>query len=239
MRLDKFIKTLSDGVATLFDFTIYEYPEPFNTEDGAKMIVRKAVRDFGALKVMPYVIDMDDEDLQELIHDELLINKYQLDAFNKIMAAMAVDAESADYIERRTYGEAVSDTAYGSATVTNNIGARTSTDTMGATDGTTTNTDTSYESTTGKQTTTSRVQTNQIQNSSNSTAAVDSTVANAHTDTDTKYEHEDLVERFDNVGEGEAPDYIAKWLKIKNAPVMVAIEKIIVDAICMPYYEED
>lgn len=239
MRFDEFIKTLSDGVASLFDFTTYEYPEPFNTEDGAKMIARKAVRDFGALKVMPYVIDMDDEELQELIHDELLLRQYEIDAFNKIMAAMAVDAESADYIERRTYGEAVSDTAYGSATVTNNIGARSSTDTMGATDGTTTNTDTSYESTTGKQTTTSRVQTNQIQNSSNSTAAVDSTVAAAHTDTDTKYEHEDLVERFDTVGEGEAPDYITKWLTIKNAPVMVAIEKIIVDALCMPYYEED
>lgn len=239
MRLDKFIKRLSDGVASLFNFTAYEYPEPFNTEDGAKMIARKAVRDFGALKIMPNVIEMDLEELQELIHDELLLNQYEIDAFNKIMAAMAVDAESADYIERRTYGEAVNTDEYGAATNTNQIGARSSTDTLGATDGTTTNTDTSYESTTGKQTTTSRVQTNQIINGSSSTAATDSTTMGAHTDTKRKFEHEDLVERFDNIGESEAPDYIAKWLKIKNAPVMVAIEKIIVDALCMPYYEED
>ena len=238
MRLDKFIKTLPDGVASLFDFTAFQYPEPFDTDDAAEMLARKAVRDFGGLKVMPYVLGMSLEDLQQLVYDELILNNYQIDALNKIMAALAVDDESAGYIERRTYGEAVNTDEYGAATNTNQIGARSSTDTLGATDGTTTNTDTSYESTTGKQTTTSRVQTNQITNGSSSTAATDSTTFGAHTDTRRKYEHEDLIERFENIGESEAPDFVAKWLAIKNAPVLVSYEKLIVDALTMPYYEE-
>jgi len=237
MRFDKYIENLPNGAASLFNFNLYQYPAPFDSL-GIK-IAKKAARDFGALKMMPFTNELELSDLQELIYDEILLNDYEIKAFNKIMNALELDDENAGFVERRTYGEAVSDTEFGAATVTNNIGARSSTDTLGATDGTTTNTDTSYESTTGKQTTTSRVQTNQIQNGSTSTAAVDSTVAAAHTDTDTKYEHEDLIERFENIGESEAPDYIAKWLKIKNAPVMVAIEKIIVDALCMPYYEED
>lgn len=237
MRFDKYIEKLPNGAASLFNFEVYHYPAPFDTL-GIK-IAKKAARDFGALKIMPFANDLELSDLQELINDEILLNDYELKAFIKIMNALELDDENAGFVERRTYGEAVTDTEFGAATVTNNIGARSSTDTLGATDGTTTNTDTSYESTTGKQTTTSRVQTNQIQNGSTSMAAVDSTVSATHTDTDTKYEHEDLIERFENIGESEAPDYIAKWLKIKNAPVMVAIEKIIVDALCMPYYEED
>ena len=236
MRLDKFIKSLPDGAASLYDDTEYTYPAPFDTN--ALLITRKAVRDFGGLKVMPYVIDMSLGELQELIYDELTLNKYQLEALNKIMAALDVDDESAGYIERRTYGEASDTTEYGATTLTSNIGARSSTDTLGATDGTTTNTDTSYESTTGKTTNTSRTQTNQIINGTSSTAAQDSTTSAAHTDTKRKYEHEDLIERFENIGESEAPEFVAKWLAIKDAPVLVAYEKLIVDALTMPYYEE-
>lgn len=237
MRFDKYIENLPSGAASLFNFEAYEYPAPFDSL-GIK-IAKKAARDFGALKIMPFTHRLELSDLQELIYDEILLNDYEIKAFNKMMDALELDDENAGFIERRTYGEAVNTDEYGAATNTNQIGARSSTDTLGATDGTTTNTDTSYESTTGKQTTTSRVQTNQIINGSSSTAATDSTTMGAHTDTKRKFEHEDLVERFENIGESEAPDYIAKWLKIKNAPVMVAIEKIIVDALCMPYYEED
>ncbi len=236
MRFDKYIENLQNGAASLFNFETYQYPAPFDTL-GVK-IAKKAARDFGALKIMPFTHRLALSDLQELIYDEILLNDYDLKAFNKIMSALELDEENAGYIERRTYGEAVNTDEYGAATNTNQIGARSTTDTLGATDGTTTNTDTSYESTTGKQTTTSRVQTNQIINGSSSTAATDSTTMGAHTDTKRKFEHNDLVERFENIGESEAPEYIAKWLKIKNAPVMVAIEKIIVDALCMPYYEE-
>lgn len=237
MRFDKYIENLPNGAASLFNFNFYQYPAPFDTL-GIK-IAKKAARDFGALKIMPVNNQLELSDLQELIYDEILLNDYELKAFNKIMNALELDDENAGYVERRTYGEAINTDEYGAATNTNQIGARSSTDTLGATDGTTTNTDTSYESTTGKQTTTSRVQTNQITNGSSMAAATDTTTMGAHTDTKRKYEHKDLIERFDNISESEAPDYIAKWLKIKNAPVMVAIEKIIVDALCMPYYEED
>lgn len=237
MRFDKYIENLPNGAASLFNFNLYQYPSPFDSL-GIK-IAKKAARDFGALKIMPANNQLELNDLQELIYDEIMLHDYEIKAFNKIMDALELDDENAGFMERRTYGEVVNTDEYGAATNTNQIGARSSTDTLGATDGTTTNTDTSYESTTGKQTTTSRVQTNQIINGSSSTAATDSTTMGAHTDTKRKYEHEDLIERFENIGESEAPDYIAKWLKIKNAPVMVAIEKIIVDALCMPYYEED
>ena len=239
MRLDEFIKELPSGAASLFEYDLLEYPAPFDDPEAGIMIAKKAVRDFGGLKVLPYVERMSIGDLIDLIWEELTLNKYELEALNKIMGALELDDESAGFIERRTYGEASDTTEYGAATITNNIGARSSTDTMGATDGTTTNTDTSYESTTGKQTTTSRTQTNQIVNGSTSLAAQDSTTSGAHTDTKRKYEHEDTIERFENIGEGEAPDYVAKWLAIKNAPVLVSYERLIVNALTMPYYEED
>lgn len=235
MRLDKFISDLPNGASSLYN-ELLTYPAPFDTL--GIMIAKKAVRDFGGLKVLGYVEKMSLADVQELIYEDLTLNSYEIDALNKIMAALALDDESAGYIERRTYGEAVNTDEYGAATITSNIGARSTTSTIGATDGTTTNTDTSYASTTGKTTTTSRTQTNQATNGSSSTAAQDSTTSGAHTDTKRKYEHEDLIERFDNIGEGEAPDYAAKWLAIKNAPVLVSFEKLIVDALCMPYYEE-
>lgn len=235
MRLEDFIKTLPNGAASLFN-SVVDYPAPFNTMGVS--IAKKAVFDFGGLKVLPDVATYSVSELQAHIALMLSLSEYEIKAYNKIMNALDLDDENAGFIERRTYGEDVKDIEYGASTITNNIGARSSTDTMGATDGTTTNTDTSYDTVTGKQTTTSRTTTNQITNGTSSTAAVDSTVSATHTDTDTRYEHEDLIERFENIGESEAPDYIAKWLKIKNAPVMVALEKIIVDALCIPYYEE-
>lgn len=235
MRLDKFISDLPNGASSLYN-ELLSYPAPFDTL--GIMIAKKAARDFGGLKVLGYVEAMSLADVQELIYEDLTLNSYEIDALNKIMAALELDDESAGYIERRTYGEAVNTDEYGAATITSNIGARSTTSTIGATDGTTTNTDTSYASTTGKTTTTSRTQTNQATNGSSSTAAQDSTTSGAHTDTKRKYEHEDLIERFDNIGEGDAPDYAAKWLAIKNAPVLVSFEKLIVDALCMPYYEE-
>ena len=236
MRLDKFIKTLPDGVSSLFNSAL-TYPEPF--DNMAELITRKAVRDFGGLKIMPYIKDMELSDLQELIWDELTLNTFQLAALNKIMDSLTVDAETPDKIEVRTYGTAANTKEYGQETVTNNIGARSSTDTLGATDGTTSETGTSYESVVGKATTTSRTQTQQVTNGTTSTAAVDSTVSAAHTDTERKLEHTDTIEHYNNVGEDDAPDYIAKWSALLHAPILVSYEKLIVDALTMPYYEED
>lgn len=236
MRLDKFVENLPHGVASLFNYDLLQYPAPY--DELGLYIAKKAVRDFGGLKVLPYIETMSIGNLIDTIWEDLTLNSYEIDALNKIMASLTLDDESAGYIERRTYGESVNTDEYGAATITSNIGARSNTNTMGATDGTTTNTDTSYASTTGKTTTTSRTTTNQVINGSSSTAAQDSTTSGAHTDTKRKYEHEDLIERFDNIGEGEAPDYAAKWLAIKNAPVLVSFEKLIVDALTMPYYEE-
>ena len=237
MRFDKFVESLPYGVTSLFNYDLLQYPAPY--DELGIYIAKKAVRDFGGLKVLPYIETMSIGNLVDTIWEDLTLNSYEIDALNKIMSSLTINDDNAGFVERRTYGEAVNTDEYGAATNTNQIGARSSTDTLGATDGTTTNTDTSYESTTGKQTTTSRVQTNQIINGSSSTAATDTTTMGAHTDTKRKYEHEDLIERFENIGESEAPDYIAKWLKVKNAPVLVSFEKLIVDALCMPYYEED
>lgn len=235
MRLDKFIKTLPNGAASLFD-SEKEYPAPFD-ELGVK-IAQKAIRDFGGLKIMQYVEDLSLANLQELIHDELVLNSYQIDALNKIMASLEVDSETPDKIEVKTYGEAVNTDEYGQTQITSNIGARSSTDTLGATDGTTSETGTSYESVVGKATTTSRTQTQQVTNGTSSQAAIDSTTGAAHTDTKRKYEHSDTIEHFNNVGEDDAPDYVAKWLAMLKAPVLVTFEKMIVDALAMPYYEE-
>lgn len=236
MRLDKYVATLPEGASSLFD-NEKEYPAPFD-ELGVK-IAQKAMRDFGGLKIMPYVEDISLADLQELIYDELLLNKYQIDALNKIMASLEVDADTPDKIEVRTYGTVANTKEYGQATITNNIGARSSTDTLGSTDGTTSETGTSYESVVGKATTTSRTQTQQVTNGTASTAAVDSTVSAAHTDTERKLEHTDTIEHYNNVGEDDAPDYIAKWTALLQAPILVSYEKLIVDALTMPYYEEE
>lgn len=166
------------------------------------------------------------------------MSQYQIEAYNKILAAMIITADDPDYKEIRTYGEDESTMAFGQNTVTSNVGARSNTDIMGATDGTTTNTDTSYESTTGKQTTTAHTITAAINNQSNSSATIDSTVTAAHTNTNTRGEHVDTVERFHNVGEDDAPEYVKKWLAVKNTSIIVVLEKIIVDALTIPYYED-
>lgn len=237
MRFDKFVESLPYGVTSLFNYDLLQYPAPF--DELGIYIAKKAVRDFGGLKVISYIENMSIGNLVDTVWEELTLNSYKIDALNKIMAALDVDTDTADYIERRTYGEAVNTDEYGATSIINNIGARSTTDTLGATDGTTTNTDTAYDTVTGKQTTTSRTQTNQVVNSTGSTAAEDRTSSAAHTDTKRKYEHEDIIERFNNVGKDDAPDYIAKWLDVKNAPVLVSFEKLIVDALCIPYYEED
>ena len=235
MRLDKYVATLPDGAASLFD-SEKEYPAPFD-ELGVK-IAQKAMRDFGGLKIMPYVEDLSLADLQELIHDELLLNSYQIDALNKIMASLEVDSDTPDKIEVRTYGEAVNTDEYGQTQITSNIGARSSTDTLGATNGTTTESDTSYETTTGRLTKSVNSTTNIVTNGTSSQAAIDSTTSAAHTDTKRKYEHADTIEHFNNVGEDDAPDYVAKWMAMQGAPVLATFEKMIVDALAMPYYEE-
>lgn len=235
MRLDAFIKTLPDGAASLFDAS-KEYPAPFDTL--GVHIAAKAVRDFGGLTMYHGIKELTLTELQGVIWEELCLSQYQIEAYNKILDAMAITADDPDYKEIRTYGKDESSLTHGQNTVTSNVGARSSADVMGATDGTTTNTDTSYETTTGKQTTTAHTITAAINNTSSSAAATDSTVTAEHTDVTTRSEHEDIIERFHNVGEDAAPDYIKKWLAIKNTSIIVVLEKIIVDALTIPYYED-
>ena len=235
MRLDKFIKDIG-GASALFDNTL-TYPAPYDTM--GVMIASKAVRDFGGLKVMSYIESSTTSDLKQLIYEEITLNDYFISALNKMLGALSIDAEDPDKVERRTYGEDVNTEEYGQAVNTTQLGARSSTDTLGATDGTTTDTDTSYASSVGKQTTTSRTQTNQVTNGHSSTASIDTMTAGAHTDTKRHCQHIDTIEHFNNVGEDDAPDYIAKWLAVKNAPVLISFEKIIIDALTMPYYEEE
>lgn len=217
MRLDKYVYKLPNGAADLFNNT-YQYPAPFDT-DGV-MIAKKAVRDFGGLKINPGIEKLPLATVQEFIAEELTLNRFELAALEKMNAALLVDDETPDKTEVRTYGQ---------ATITNNIGARSTSNNLGATNGTTTNTDTSYETVVGKTTTTSNTTTNAVSNSTSMAAATDSTTSGTHTD---------RIEHFNNVGEDDAPDYIAKWAKLVKSPVLISYEKMIVDALTVPYYEE-
>lgn len=237
MRLDRFIRDrLEHGVYDLFNYTQYTYPAPFDTL--GVMIARKAARDFGALRVSADVALMPLEELQAVIYEDLYLNTYQINALNKILEASQADDTTPDKTEVRTYGEDKNTLSYGSTTVTNNVGARSSSDVTGATDGTTTNTNTSYESVTGKVTTTEHSTTQASTNTTSSAAATDSTATSAHTDNTTRAARTDMVETFGGVGLSEAPDYIRRWLAIQNAPVLATLEMLLIESLTIPYYED-
>lgn len=162
------------------------------------------------------------------------------------------------------YGATSATDSFGATSTTMNIGARSTTDSLGATHSATQQTGTSYASTTGKNTTGSTTDTNAVQNGTSSTAATDSQSTQAHsdthsttlhsdthtstvhtdtltkgghTDTTTRNAREDTEERYSNLDLADASDFAAKWLQLANVPVFKAIERLLVDAICTPYYE--
>ena len=218
MRLSEYIKTLPHGVADLFNHTLYEYPAPFDTAALAQTIARQSVRDFANLSLLKDIPALSVAELQYVVHDELVMDRWRLDAYEKAMDAMTIDGTTPYRVIKNKYAQDTTGTVYGqkqdtnqygatsktdeygatsatdqygATTVTQNIGARSTTDSLGATHSATQQTGTSYASTTGKNTTGSTTDTNAVQNGTSSAAATDSQTTAQHSDTHTTLLHSD------------------------------------------------
>lgn len=219
--LREYIKTLENGVYDLFDAeTIASYPEPFNNIDIATLIASNAVRDYGKLILLKDVEESTLEEVKGFIKNGLLALQFTLAAYNRIMESTTADYE--EIPERKEVRK------YGEKKTTLNIGARSNSQTLGATSGSVTDTSTAYDTLTGKETNKSESQTSAVTNGSTSQEATDVNTETARTDT---------VEYYNNVDADEAPDIVAKWLKIAGAPLMLMYERAFVDILTAPIFD--
>ena len=248
MTLKEFYKKY--GVSVLFDHNTKTYPAPFETKVKAELIARATVRDFGGLKMRE-----DFEDIDDLVYDEIMLNADRLAMYNKIVEDMAIlDTVPSRVIEKQygidvttlNYGAKSLTDSYGATSSTMNIGARSTTDNLGAQHSSTQETDTSYETTTGKNTKGTTTDVNAIVNGSSQAAASDSTSTTAHSDThseaarmdsNSRAAHSDTENIYNNVSADTAAEDGLKWAELATKPIMRVYEQILLDSICIPYYE--
>lgn len=234
MTIKEFMKTAT--VADFFDNESYEYPAPMDDTTLQQIILTSVKIHFGGLKMRDDVLE-DPEELLDSVYTILWDHQDILSAIDHIVEFLALTPEDPSKVIEKVYGQRLKTDAYGATQLTSNIGARSSTDTLGATHSATQNTGTSYDSVTGKNTTGSTTDTNLVTNGQSSQAAIDtqSTIAHSDTHTDTTWTDRESV--FDNVSEDNAAPIINEWKKLLNAPIYRALEKVLVDAFAIPYYE--
>lgn len=219
-----------------FDNATYVYPSPFDSTSFQRMLIQNVKIHYGGLKMRTDCVE-DPEELKLSIYTIILDNEETIKAVDKIIAFLDLGADDPSRVVVREYGEKEKTDVYGATELTTEIGERTSTDNLGATKTTNQNTGTSYASTTGKNTTGSEENTDAIENSTTTDAATDTQSTIEHTDTHTDAETSDTELTYNNVSEDNAADIILKYYKVARLPIMRALEKIIVDAVAIPYYE--
>ena len=234
MTIKEYLK--NHDYTDFFDNESYEYPEPIEDETLQNIIIKAVKIHYGGLKMRDDVVE-DNEELKDSVYTMIWDNEDIVTSVSKIFEFLALTPDDPSKVIEKVYGQRLKTDQYGATQLTTQIGARSSTDTLGATHEAIQNTGTSYASTTGKNTTGTVTDTNAITNGSSSTAATDTQSTLQHSDTHTDTTWTDTESIFDNVSEDNAADIIPKWKALLKYPIMRAIEKIIVEAVAIPYFE--
>lgn len=234
MTIKEYLKT--HNYSDLFDTSKYNYPAPFDTAAFQVMITQNLKIHFGGLKMREDCAE-DKDELQLSIYTIIMDNDETIKAVNKIMSFLSLTPDDPSRTIVREYGEKERTDVFGETELTTDYGERSTTDNLGATHGTSQNTGTSYASATGKNTTGTEDNTDAVENSTTTDAVTDTQSTIEHTDTHTDATYTDTESIYNNVSEDNAADIILKYYKVARLPIMRALERILVDAIALPYYE--